>query len=179
MANELGNADAVPDTKLVRRCLDGDQTAWTQLIERYQRLIYSVARVWCQDADELSDIFQATCLDLYRGLPEVRDAQALPAWLITVARRRAIASMKTRVPIAEAVEGTEEFVDQVQAIEREHALERAILQLPERCRELVNLLYFNVNQPSYVEISEKLGMPVASIGPTRARCLDKLRKLLS
>jgi RNA polymerase sigma factor (sigma-70 family) len=63
-------------------------------------------------------------------------------------------------------------------IEREHALEQALEQLPARCRQLIDMLYFNVEEPSYAQIAGTMGMPVASVGPTRARCLDKLRKLL-
>jgi RNA polymerase sigma factor (sigma-70 family) len=179
MAYDVAMTNAPIDSELVERCLKGDETAWTLLIDRYQRLIYSVARALCQDPDDTADVFQSTCLDLYKGLADLRDVKALPAWLITVTRRRAIAVLKARIPIP-AVEEPEPpaSLDVVGAIEREHALELALDQCPERCRELINLLYFNANQPSYVDISEKLGIPVASIGPTRARCLDKLRKLL-
>ncbi len=170
------------DNELVVNCLSGDEAAWTQLIKRYQRLIYSVARAICADPDDTNDIFQYTCLDLYRGLQELRDIKALPAWLITVTRRRAYSVMKARVSSEAAEEETlQEIVseDVIHAIEYEHSIERSLEQLNDRCRQLIDLLYFNANQPSYVEISEKLGIPVASIGPTRARCLDKLRKLLS
>src|SRR3954462_9292563 len=77
------------DRELVDRCLGGDEWAWAQLIARYQRLIFSIARTLCPDPDDSADVFQYTCLDLYKGLSELRDIQALPAWLITVTRRRA------------------------------------------------------------------------------------------
>lgn len=183
MAKNFGNAPGAPsDGDLVQRCLEGDQSAWTQLVNRYQRLIYSVARVLCMDQEDTADVFQYTCLDLYKGLPELRDVKALPAWLITVTRRRAISVLKARIPASDVDDKREaaaEGPDVLQTIEHEHAIERALEQLPDRCRDLIDLLYFNVNQPSYIDISEKLGIPVASIGPTRARCLDKLRKLLT
>jgi len=166
------------DAELVERCLQEDQAAWKQLIDRYQRLIYSVARTLCPDPDDAADVFQSTCLELYKGLRDLRDVQALPAWLITVTRRRAISVVKAKVLAAAFDEDLIEGVDRVHAIEHEHAIERALEQLSPRCRGLINLLYFNVNQPSYFEISETLSMPVASIGPTRARCLEKLKKLL-
>ncbi len=179
MANDVEMAGTQPDSELVDRCLKGDESAWTQLIARYQRLIYSVARALCPDPDDTADVFQSTCLDLYKGLPELRDVKALPAWLITVTRRRAISVLKARIPTGDDDGDRAGTLDIIPIIEREHAIELALDQLPERCRELIDLLYFNVHQPSYVEISRKLGIPVASIGPTRARCLDKLRKLLS
>jgi RNA polymerase sigma factor (sigma-70 family) len=165
------------DVELVDLCLKGDQSAWAQLIARYQRLIYSVARTLCLDPDDVADVFQSTCLDLYQGLSELRDIKALPAWLMTVTRRRAVSHLKSKVPVLEA-ESQPDVTDIVKAIEREHEVERALEQMSERCRDLIDLLYFDANQPSYIQISEKLGIPVASIGPTRARCLGKLKKLL-
>ena len=174
--------EGVSDGELVGRCLEGDEAAWSQLIGRYQRLVYSVAHALCSDPDDSADVFQATCLDLYKGLPFLRDIKALPAWLITVSRRRSIAVLRARIPTSNTDENIDELsqaCDVIQAIEHEHAIERALEQLPDRCRDLINLLYFTQNQPSYQEISDKLGIPVPSIGPTRARCLDKLKKILT
>ena len=174
--------DGVSDSELVGRCLEGDEAAWSQLIGRYQRLVYSVAHALCPDPDDSADVFQATCLDLYKGLPFLRDIKALPAWLITVSRRRSIAILRAKIPTSNTDENIDELSqasDVIQAIEHEHAIERALEQLPDRCRDLINLLYFTQNQPSYQEISDKLGIPVPSIGPTRARCLDKLKKFLT
>ena len=181
MTKDKENENAPTDQELVKRCLEGDEAAWTHLIKRYQRLIYSVARAICSDPDDTNDVFQFTCLDLYKGLQELRDVKALPAWLITVTRRRAFWVSKARVPTEEPDEDALQEVTEnvVRTIEHEHAIERALEQLPVKCRGLLDLLYFNANQPSYVEISRTMGIPVASIGPTRARCLDKLRKLLS
>jgi len=64
-------------------------------------------------------------------------------------------------------------------IEYEHSLERVLAQLPERCRRLIHLLYFTVDEPSYAEISRELGMPVSSIGPNRARCFGKAQEIAS
>jgi RNA polymerase sigma factor (sigma-70 family) len=137
--------DALSDSELVGRCLQGDDAAWSQLIGRYQRLVYSVAHALCSDPDDAADVFQATCLDLYKGLPLLRDVKALPAWLITVTRRRSIAALRAKIPTSNSDENLEELgptLDVIQAIEHEHAIERGI-------------------------------------GPTRARCLDKLKKLLT
>ena len=72
-----------------------------------------------------------------------------------------------------------ENMEEVQLhVEEQHMVRESVDQLPERCRSLIELLYFDSKSPSYEEISDSLGMPVASIGPTRARCLDKLRAVL-
>jgi len=179
MAKDVEKAEVLSDNELVERCLKGDGEAWELLISRYQRLVYSVARTLCSDPDDAADVFQNTCLDLYKGLPVLRDVKALPAWLMTVTRRRSIGVLKAKMPQSDAEEELTAVSDVLSSIEREHSIERAIEQLPDRCRHLIDLLYFNNTEPTYVEISERLGIPVASIGPTRARCLDKLKKILS
>ena len=143
--------DGISDSELVGRCLEGDEAAWSQLIGRYQRLVYSVAYALCPDPDDSADVFQATCLDLYKGLPFLRDIKALPAWLITVSRRRSIAVLRAKIPTSNTDESIDELSqasDVIQAIEHEHAIERALEQLPDRCRDLINLLYFTRISPA-------------------------------
>src|ERR1051326_1732269 len=131
MVQDLANMAALSDAELVERCLKGEQLAWTQLIVRYQRLVYSVARTLCVDPDDIADVFQATCLDLFKGLHEVREVKALPAWLITVTRRRAVSVLRSKMPWAEEEESAEsvETVETIKAVEHEHAIEHALEQL--------------------------------------------------
>jgi RNA polymerase sigma factor (sigma-70 family) len=84
------------DSELIERCLKGDQGAWEELIKRYQRLIYSVAYVLCPPGEDVSDIFQQVWLDVYQHLAELRSVEALPAWLMTVTRRRTYALIRSR-----------------------------------------------------------------------------------
>ena len=166
------------DRELIDSCLQGDQNAWTELIHRYQRLIYSVARKLCPQPEDVGDVFQRVCLDLFQSLKSLRNDRTLPAWLITVTKRRAYAVLRAtreNIPIEDYLA---EANPQVEAVEQEFLLERAVDELPERCQSLLRLLYFDPQSPSYEVVSSRLGMPVASIGPTRARCLEKLRKLL-
>jgi RNA polymerase sigma factor (sigma-70 family) len=178
MVERPGNETFCSDAVLVKRCLEGDQDAWAQLIARYQRLIYSVARTLLLDPNDIADVFQGACLDLYQGLGELRDVQALPAWLMTVTRRRVAALLRSKANAPHVELESVKVRNTLQAIEHEHAVETALERVSSRCRDLIEMLYFNTQEPSYAEISEKLGIPVASIGPTRARCLEKLRKLL-
>ena len=166
------------DNKLIDRCLRGDQTAWQALVIRYERLVYSVALTLCREADDASDVFQQVWMELYQRLSDLRRVEALPAWLITVTRRHASKMIRSRTASEPLDDDLPDVRQQLSHIEREHALERALEQLPHRCRMLIDLLYFNTEEPSYSEIAEKVGMPVASIGPTRGRCLEKLRKIL-
>ena len=175
----IGDVSRKSDTDLVRQCLTGDQGAWSELIDRYQRLIYSVARTLSQSSEDAADVFQQVCLELYQRLPELRDAESLPAWLITVTRRQAAAVLKSHKTLLPLRDEYPALADQIRSIENEHLVETAMLDLPERCRQLINLLYLHPFSLSYSAVAERLGVPVSSIGPTRARCLAKLRKLLS
>jgi RNA polymerase sigma factor (sigma-70 family) len=166
------------DNNLIERCLKGDQAAWKALVTQYQRLVYSVAHTLCPHGEDVSDVFQQVWLELYQHLSDVRNIDALPAWLITVTRRRSYAVLHSRHSSEPLNEDIPDLAEHLTQIEHEHALERALDQMPDRCRRLIDLLYFDVREPSYLEIAREMGMPEASIGPTRARCLEKLRKLL-
>jgi RNA polymerase sigma factor (sigma-70 family) len=167
------------DSELIERCLKGDQDAWKDLVKRYERLVYSIARTLCSDPEDISDVFQQVWLELYQQLADVKKIEAIPAWLMTVTRRRSYAVLHARYgqePLQQDVPQVSESLSQ---IEREHSLERAFSQLPDRCRRLIDLLYLDASEPTYSQISKAMDIPEASIGPTRARCLEKLRKLLT
>ena len=166
------------DNDLIERCLKGDQAAWKDLVTRYQRLVYSIAHVSCSNPEDVSDVFQQVWLELYQQLADLRSVEALPAWLITVTRRRSYAVLHSKYGSEPLEEDIPAVSEQLTQVEQEHALERALDQVQDRCRRLIDLLYFDTNEPSYSQISQIMGMPEASIGPTRARCLEKLRKLL-
>src|SRR5437762_5526976 len=83
------NKDTHPDRELIESCLAGDEMAWNDLIDKYHRLIYSVAHTLSQTSEDTADVFQQVCLELYQRLSELHDTEALPAWLITVTRRQA------------------------------------------------------------------------------------------
>jgi len=177
MQNVL-NATSLSDRELIAACLSGEQQAWTELISRYQRLIYSVAWRLCPQSEDSADVFQRVCLQLYQSLGRLRNDQTLPAWLIIVTKRTAYAVIRSRQPTVSFDEHEPVAEEEIGALEKEFALERAMTELPDRCRNLIGALYFDIEEPSYEEISRRLGIPVASIGPTRARCLEKLRKIL-
>jgi len=174
------------DPELISMCLRGDPLAWEALIVRYRRLVYSVpVRFGFGDADA-ADVFQAVCLKLLEHLHEVKDDRKISGWLITTTTRQClhVKSLKGRETPTE--EGDlEEPEDQAVNIEdlrieteQEHAIREVVEELAGRCRTLIALLYFDSRSPSYEDISSELNIPVASIGPTRARCLEKLRTML-
>jgi len=166
------------DRELIDSCLRGEQQAWTELIQRYERLIYSVARKLCPRSEDCADVFQGVCLDLFENLKQLRNDRTLPAWLMTVARRRSYAYIRDKRTDVSLDDYLDEYDPLVEAVEKEFLLERAVAELPDRCENLIRLLYFDTTEPSYAEVAERMGIPVASVGPTRARCLEKLRKML-
>ena len=173
------------DPELVSMCLKGDGVAWEAIIRRYRRLVYSVpVRFGFEDADA-ADVFQAVCLKLLEHLHEVKDDRRISAWLVTTTTRQClhVRALKTRETTSEdelqEPEDPSINLEELRVLtEKQQAIREAVEELGDRCRTLIGLLYFDSTSPSYDAIGEQLGMPVASIGPTRARCLDKLRMML-
>lgn len=173
-------------TRLVEKCRKGDQQAWSELVDRFQRLVYSTARRYGLADDDCADVFQSTFTALYQSLDRITNPETLPKWLAVTAAReglrlRRMTSITTLDDMAlDEVIASEEATAESDAIAAlgQEALWNAVDRLPQRCRELLRSLY-GPREISYEEISENLGIPMGSIGPTRARCLERLRKALS
>ena len=177
--------DDSPVAALVSRARDGDKDAWDAIVDRYAPLIWSICRRYRLDRADADDVGQSVWLRLVDHLPQLREPEALPGWLATTTRRecgRLLTGARRREALGAAVDpadipdqGPPAAEEEVLAAERHAALREAFAQLPPRCQELVGLLITDPPVP-YAEISAKLGIPVGSIGPNRARCLDRLRR---
>lgn len=167
------------------RARNGDRTALPELVRELNPLLWHVARGQGLDTEDAADVVQTIWLELLRRLDEIRSPQALTAYLVTATRREAwhVRSRSRRqvadgAPVLEsAVDPGPEPHERLVADERDQALWRHFQQLPERCRELLRVLA-QVDRPDYAAVAEAMGMPRGSIGPTRGRCLAKLRELL-
>ncbi|HYR91086.1 MAG TPA: RNA polymerase sigma factor [Terriglobia bacterium] len=173
------------DPELVAMCLQGDAQAWEALIMRYRRLVYSVPVRFGFTSADAADVFQAVCLKLIEHLHELKDETKVSSWLITTTTRQCIHVKSLKYRETGADEEFEEPADPGESLEdlrimteTQQTIREAVDQLSGRCRELIEMLYFDQRSLTYEEISQKMSMPVASVGPTRARCLDKLRTLL-
>jgi RNA polymerase sigma factor (sigma-70 family) len=170
------------DPALVESCLNGDPRAWDELVERYGRLVYSIPRRMGFSATDADDVFQEVFATLLRSLGSVRDRKRLSAWLITTTRRECWRRGRTMARHAELDEsladGTPPVIDEIARWEREQGVREAVRRLDARCRELLTALFLDASSPSYEAIAARLGMPVGSIGPTRARCFKKLEAQL-
>jgi RNA polymerase sigma factor (sigma-70 family) len=163
----------------------GDRRAWDALVTRYAGLVWTVARGMRLGDADAADVSQVTWLRLVENLDRIRDPEALGSWLATTARREAIALLRRRreVPleVPERIEATDDQQpppwQELLVDERNQELWRAFRQLSQRCQSVLRLL---VVEPSgsYAAAAAALDIPVGSLGPTRARCLETLRGLL-
>jgi RNA polymerase sigma factor (sigma-70 family) len=172
-------------TGLVTRARNGERQAWDALVERYAPLIWSICRSHRLEAADAQDAAQNVWLKLADQLGKIRDPAALPGWLATTTRRECGRILRTArrphdagcAPAAGTIpEDHAQAAEQdLLASERHAALREAFGQLPPGYQQLLALLIHDPALP-YAEISTRLGIPVGSIGPTRGRCLDKLRR---
>lgn len=172
------------DPLLVRACLAGDEAAWEELIDRYGRLVYSIPRRLGLSESDADDVFQNVFVTLLRNLGSLRDQTRLSAWLITTTRREAwrlgrAGSRRAEDELNESLPADDPAaLDDVVRWEREQGVREALRRLDDRCRELLTALFLEPATPSYEVIASRLGIPVGSIGPTRARCFKKLDAIL-
>jgi len=174
------------DERLVAECLNGNELAWSAIIDRYKRLIYSVPVRYHLNADEAADIFQAVCVELFEELPRLRDAAALRKWLVTVTVHQCFhwKRKQSRIDPYEAEheqEDTSSFglpAGLVEQIEREQMLRQALEELTPRCRKMLEMLFLDENPAPYADVANRLGLAIGSIGFIRQRCLKRLRKIL-
>jgi len=175
------------DAELLRRAGQGEQSAWDCLVARYGNKVWAVARAFRLSRADAQDVFQTTWLNLVTHLDRIQEPDRVGAWLATTARNECLGALRRsarQVPSgdqtdlansdqASAADGV--AVDsRMLASERQAELWQAIGGLPERCQRLLRVLLADP-APSYDEVSTLLDMPIGSIGPTRARCLQNLR----
>ncbi len=174
------------DTRLVKECLSGDEAAWAQLIDKYKALIYSIPIKYNLPPQEAADVFQSTCVELLVRLPELREPRALPKWLMQVAHHECyrVKRLSKRVVSRDSEENSPEpevppiAESLVQQTQEEQMLREAIAVLTPQCRRLVEMLFFESPSRPYAEVAAELGLALGSIGFTRQKCIERLRRQL-
>jgi RNA polymerase sigma factor (sigma-70 family) len=170
------------DSELIQSCIRGDDGAWKELVDRYARLVYSIPiryRLYGADAD---DVFQNVFGIVFRQLGKLRHQTAFAAWLITITHRESLRVLR----LTRSHEDLEDTIsdsstpptDRLEQWERQHYVHEALKRTEQPCRDLLTALFLESPTPSYDKIAARLGMPVGSIGPTRARCFRKFESLL-
>ncbi len=180
--------------RLVQAAASGDNEAWELVVARFSGLVWAVTRGYCPNPADAADVFQTTWLRLVEHLDRITHPEHVGAWLATTARRESLrvarAGSRTvatddsslenlghvehRSPEQAVLEAEQAMLDSRRAGQVWHAFR----DLPARCQQLLRVL-MATPPPSYAEVAAALGMPIGSIGPSRARCLDRLRQMLA
>jgi RNA polymerase sigma factor (sigma-70 family) len=178
------------DRDLIRRCRQGNAGAWRRLLNKYERLVYSIPLRYGLSRDDSADIAQITFTILIQSMDTLPEDSRLGAWLVTVARRHTwrLLERNRRESASERLDGSDvaesaalfgkSDADSIEHWELTQMLDTALARLSEPCQELLLALYFRPERSSYAEVAAHLGRPVGSIGPSRARCLKSLRQVL-
>jgi RNA polymerase sigma factor (sigma-70 family) len=173
---------ALTQERLVRAASAGDQAAWSALVARFDQHLRWVARRHGLGAHDADDVAQETLLRLFKNIARIRDRRALAGWLRTTARRESVRAARagererpTEADLGAALAPPDDPLAALDAADRAAALTRALERLPDRHRRLMAAL-FAEPAPTYAELSAQLGVPIGSIGPIRARCLERLRR---
>jgi len=173
------------DDRLIRACLNGDERAWSALIQKYKNLIFSIPVKYGAGREDAADIFQSVCMEVFTELPRLRDPEAFRSWLITVTAHQAFHwKRRTRRRGEEALSSEEDTLaidpspDLIEQVEQEQVLREAVARLSPRCQELIKLLFYTQPQMPYRDVAKAFGVATGSIGFIRGRCLARLLKTL-
>lgn len=171
---------------LLVRAQFGDRESLRDIVTEATPLLWNVARAQGLARADAEDVVQAVWLSLIACLTTIQTPDALVGWLITAAKREAwrVRRARERTPtvdteeMPETVDAGEPVEERVLAEERRQMVRDALKRLDSRCAELLRVLSFS-DKPNYATVAERLNMPPGSIGPSRGRCLAKLRKALA
>jgi RNA polymerase sigma factor (sigma-70 family) len=174
------------DTRLVKDCLSGSEDAWSSLIDKYKALIYSIPVKYGLPQQEAAEVFQATCVELLTRLPQLREPRALPKWLMQVAHHQCYRwkQQQQRLVSRDADDSLPEPLTPaiadtlVQQTQEEQMLREAMASLTPQCRRLVELLFLETPPRPYAEVAAELGLALGSVGFTRQKCMERLRRNL-
>lgn len=193
LATTLESTDvAAHDAQLIKRCRKGDQAAWDELVERYQRLIYTIPRRAGLSDEQAADIFQDVFLTLFQKIDEIEQPERIRSWIVTTAKFKTWGVIRGtkgfHVPeteeemeteMASLADGAPLADDLLIELEEQHLIRSALTKLEERCRQIISLIYLREPAASYAEVGKAIGVGETSISPLRSRCLKKLGKILS
>jgi RNA polymerase sigma factor (sigma-70 family) len=180
------NPNALDIAGLVRGAAAGDRSAWERLVEQFARLIWSITAEFKLPESDAADVAQTTWLRLLEHIDRIEYPDRVGSWLAATARNECLRSLahRKRIVLADdeevlsgVVAAAPEVDERILADERNQIVRDALSRLPRRWQRLLELLMADPPTP-YADISNELGLPMGSIGPTRGRCLDQLRVLL-
>ncbi len=172
------------DSELWLAVLSDDQSAWSELVDRYKSVVYATCTVIGLSQSDAKDVFQQTWLQLFRHRKRIQDSSRICSWLITTAKREAILIRKRSTsryaptPVPDQADPADNPEDQLLALECQAQLEIALSQLDTPCRDLLKAFFFAPDDQGYENIAATLGYSANTLGAKRRRCLDRLKKIL-
>ena len=180
------------DAELIRDCRSGSQSAWDELVARYQRLIYAIPRRAGLSDEQSADVFQEVFLTLFEKLDSIEQPEKIRSWIVTTAKFKTWATVRgskglyspesdeeMEREIANVADAAPLADDMLIELEQQHLIRSALKLLEDRCQKIISMLYLRVSAASYSEVAAQVGVGETSISPLRSRCLKKLEKLLS
>lgn len=186
-ASGLANEDAA----IIGRCQKGDESAWNELVERYQRLVFAIPRRSGLSEAQAADILQEVFLTLFQKLDDIESPDKIRSWLVTTAkfktwgtvrREKGLYSPDTEeeleLEMANLTDESPLAEDSLIQLEQQHLIRTALSKLEERCQRILSMIYLTEPSASYSEVAEVIGVGATSISPLRNRCLKKLEKIL-
>src|SRR5215475_13923464 len=171
--SDTQEATPVTDSALISECLEGNPQGWIELLERYKRLIYSVTVRFGFSSEDRHDIFQAVCVDVLKNLSSLRNASSLRYWILTITVRKCCALRKRHQEecAPDECEGSlaasdprSNTMEIYLAARRAEMLHEAMAELPDRCRSLLNLLFFNEEKTAYAQLGTMFGWSKDTVG---------------
>lgn len=171
------------DEDLLARCQAGDEAAWARLVKRYENLVFSTALRTGLDRQDAADVFQQTWYEVHLSLLRIRDISVLPKWLIVTTRRKAyrhavVTQRWVRDVREDLVDPSPDVQATLEGLADRQRLESGLEALDARCRRLLRAFYFSGRDLAYNEVATRMGIKRNSLGPTRSRCLERLRKIM-
>lgn len=180
------------DASLVKLCRSGDQSAWNELVSRYQRLIYAIPRRAGLTEEQAADVFQEVFLTLLQKIDAIEQPDRIRSWIVTTAKFKTWGTIRgdkglyspateeeMDAEMTNLTDSTPLADDLLIELEEQHLIRTALKELEERCRTILSMIYLTDPAASYVEVAAAIGVGETSISPLRSRCLKKLEKVLS
>lgn len=180
------------DAELIKACRRGEETAWNELVDRYQRLIFTIPRRAGLSEEQSADILQEVFLTLFEKLDAIEQPDKIRSWIVTTAKfktwgvirsEKGLFSPETEEEMEAEMAGLPDnspLADEALIeLEQQHLIRTALRELEERCRKILSMIYLRDAAASYAEVAAEIGVGETSISPMRARCLKKLAKILT